>query len=846
MKNKLKKIYIMHHTHWDREWYETCDVFTFRLKNVFRDITNMIDDHKISKFFFDGQTAILDDLRKVVSEEEFLNISSYIHKNKIEIGPWYVLADEFLVNGESIIKNLEIGSAIAKSYGSEANIGYLPDTFGHVSQMPQILNKFGIKHALIWRGCKSSYFKNTWIGADNSSVNTFVLPLFGGYFQTFLKHKNWREELQTYVDESLEFDDSGEVLILNGADHTLTDMNVMSKIAQYCKDNEIEFEEVVMSEYISRVNQSAFINVIKGEMRNQDKIFLLPGVLSTRAYLKQWNQYLEDCLLYRMEFIHSYFDSKYNETAFLEKMWKELLLNQAHDSICGCCIDETHRDMEVRYSKMNSALMEYEATILEENYAFSFDDEQVNSFLYVTQSVPLCTSRLVQCTIDIPKNQDKGGIELIYNGIPLPFDVRNRDEMEVLYSSYVKEPSYRDIIRYKVLFSLDFNGIETKKIEIHPKHKDIEILSCQEDSIENEFYVISSAKYGFCVYDKNKKTLYEDQQIFRSSLDAGDSYNYSPPQYDTSSQATITSSSVTKTKNFSILHLKYEMMVMSGLASDRTRGSGNYENITLQTEVMLYKNDHIVHVKTDFCNTASQHRLQMGFYTSTCVEHFSDTAFDFVRRPFEKNVVKSVHKNEEHRCTQYPVLSTVVVNDLQIITQGIQEYEIDCLKQNTYCFLTLVRSIADISRRDLQYRGAGAGPGIAVEDAKCLRKFSYEYDIVYGKENHDLNEKHKLRANALTKQSYENKEEKNLFVLKSKDIVYSSMQSKEGICTLRFFNPYECEKTLNLKMYVTIESVSIHDLNGNCIKPLTITNNEIHYTMQSKEVCSIAIKWRKS
>ena len=35
----------------------------------------------------------------------------------------------------------------------------------------------------------------------------------------------------------------------------------------------------------------------------------------------------------------------------LEKGWKTLLLNHAHDSICGCSIDEVHVDMEVRFKK---------------------------------------------------------------------------------------------------------------------------------------------------------------------------------------------------------------------------------------------------------------------------------------------------------------------------------------------------------------------------------------------------------------------------------------------------------------------------------------------------------------
>ena len=49
----------------------------------------------------------------------------------------------FLHSGESLIRNLMLGRALASELGPPLPIVYLPDTFGHISQFPQIVKGFG-------------------------------------------------------------------------------------------------------------------------------------------------------------------------------------------------------------------------------------------------------------------------------------------------------------------------------------------------------------------------------------------------------------------------------------------------------------------------------------------------------------------------------------------------------------------------------------------------------------------------------------------------------------------------------------------------------------------------------
>ena len=71
---------------------------------------------------------------------------------RLLIGPWYVLPDEFLTSEEAILRNLLLGQAIARQFGRSMDVGYVPDPFGHIGQLPQILRGFGIESAMFSRG----------------------------------------------------------------------------------------------------------------------------------------------------------------------------------------------------------------------------------------------------------------------------------------------------------------------------------------------------------------------------------------------------------------------------------------------------------------------------------------------------------------------------------------------------------------------------------------------------------------------------------------------------------------------------------------------------------------------
>src|SRR3546814_20664769 len=94
------------------------------------------------------------------------------------MGPWYALPDEFLVSGETLVRNLQLGLRKAARFGGAMDVGYLPDMFGHVAQMPQILRQLGFEHAVVWRGVPSQIDRSRfwWSAPDGPTVRAAYMP----------------------------------------------------------------------------------------------------------------------------------------------------------------------------------------------------------------------------------------------------------------------------------------------------------------------------------------------------------------------------------------------------------------------------------------------------------------------------------------------------------------------------------------------------------------------------------------------------------------------------------------------------------------------------------------------
>jgi alpha-mannosidase len=216
-------IHLVPHTHWDREWYEPFQVFRMRLVELVDQLLDSMEADDRLAFTLDGQLATVDDYLEVRPEGRE-RIVRLIADGRLAIGPWQILMDEFLVSGETIVRNLELGWHAAEALGAAMPVGYLPDMFGHVAQMPQILRRAGIRHAVVWRGVPAAIDRNvfTWRSPDGSAVRAeYLVGGYGNGAYLLAIPDRLGEKVARYVEASRAFYGDRSILAMYGTDHAV-------------------------------------------------------------------------------------------------------------------------------------------------------------------------------------------------------------------------------------------------------------------------------------------------------------------------------------------------------------------------------------------------------------------------------------------------------------------------------------------------------------------------------------------------------------------------------------------------------------------------------------------------
>ncbi len=390
----MKQLHIISHTHWDREWYRTFQQFRLQLVHLIDNLLVILeDDPNYLHYMLDGQTVVLEDYLRV-RMENFAKLQKYIQENRILIGPWYILPDEFLVSPESTVRNLLIGKQICELFGQRMMIGYLPDPFGHIAQMPQILHGFGIDTAALWRGVVPEMpTAFTWQAPDGSQV--LLAHLYFGYGNISHWPLSTPEASLQSLEEAVKRlepqSNTAQYLMMQGTDHLEPHPETSKNIAYY---NEMNIDGNValhstLPAYFAALSQEIEDKQIAlpihiGELRDPQKAHLLPGVLSTRMWIKQRNWKAQNDLERWAEPFSAWAEilergehafapvNRYQNTkriadpgTIIREAWKTLLKNHTHDSICGCSIDDTHKDMIPRFDKIDQINHEIQSQSLE-------------------------------------------------------------------------------------------------------------------------------------------------------------------------------------------------------------------------------------------------------------------------------------------------------------------------------------------------------------------------------------------------------------------------------------------------------------------------------------------------
>ena len=323
-----------------------------RLVELIDQLLERMDGDDRLRFTLDGQAATVDDYLEVRPEAEPL-IRRLIAEGRLAIGPWQILLDEFLVSGETIIRNLEAGWARAEALGSAMPVGYLPDMFGHIAQMPQNLQRAGIRHAVVWRGVPNAIDADSfgWFAPDGSRVDaTYLVGGYGNGAYLFDVPDRLAAKLEEFCRINAAFYGERSVLAMYGTDHAVPSPRLADLIdGVNAGDGDVRVQMETLAEYVVQAGSAGDLEW-SGELRSGARANMLVNVISARVDLKAAAARAERLLERYAEPLAAIHGGPW-PGRLLQLAWQRMIDNSAHDSICGCSHDLVTAQVIGRYAE---------------------------------------------------------------------------------------------------------------------------------------------------------------------------------------------------------------------------------------------------------------------------------------------------------------------------------------------------------------------------------------------------------------------------------------------------------------------------------------------------------------
>ncbi|ASA23333.1 alpha-mannosidase [Paenibacillus donghaensis] len=788
MTNK-KTAHIISHTHWDREWYMPYEYHHLLLIELMDKLLDTLDqDPEYRYFHLDGQTIIREDYLQVRPEQRE-RLDHYIREGRIHFGPWYVLQDEFLTSGEANLRNLLIGQMDAKPFGIISKTGYFPDSFGNMGQAPQILQQAGITNAIFGRGVKPTGFNNTvsemdtyespysemiWRSPDGSEV---LGVLFANWYCNGMEVPADPEAAKAYWDKNLadaeKFASTSHLLFMNGCDHQpiQTDLSQAIQTASGLYPD-VEFVHSNFDQYLKALedNLPANLVTIEGELRSQhtDGWGTLVNTASSRVYLKQMNQ-AGQTLLEKVAEPLAAFAELAGLQAYphhlLTYAWKTLMQNHPHDSICGCSVDEVHREMVTRFAKSSQMA---EAIAAQSVAALAEAIDVVGVEAWGPESVPFTVfntsgwSRSGTVTVELitakkyfPEGPTPQSLARELGQAPLGA-LQVMDEEGKVYSAKLEDlgvhfgyelPKDRFRQPYmarkvRVTFpATDVAALGYRTYALVANAPDaaeagLDTVQVQGNTMENAKLSVTVADNGtVTVTDKVSGAVYVGLNAYENTGDIGNEYVYRQPEGSDALTTeglqaeislieqspsrvvieTVLQWEVPASADETFLEEKREMVPFT---ERRAKRSAQMVPLVLTTRYTLEAGSGMLQVRTSFNNHAKDQRLRALFPTGLAADHhYADSIFEVARRSNKPAAEWVNPSNAQHQ--QVFVSVADGVNGLAIANKGLNEYEVLLDGKNTIA-VTLLRSSSEL----------GDWGVFETPEAQCLGAQTVEYAII--------------------------------------------------------------------------------------------------------------------
>jgi len=740
--------HLIPHTHWDREWYLPESVFLARLVPTLDDLVARLQSETDVAFLLDGQTVLLEDYFRVRPERQE-EVSELVRAGRLQTGPWYVLADELIPSGESLIRNLLVGQADAERLGCRMDVLYSPDAFGHPAVWPTLAAEFGIRFGVIWRGLGGEEGQERdlyrWRGTDGREVLLYHLPPDGYEVGAGLPAdpdhlaEAWQRVRSMLVPRA----STQHVAVFVGADHHAAHpaLNRLRDLLQQLEPGSQFHVSRLHDFFAGAADEAGSIPVISGELRwSYGYTWTLQGVHATRAPLKRRHAGSELALSRVAEPLAALAMATRGGDwrALLHHAWRVLLRSQFHDSIAGTTSDAVARRVELRLDDARRLASEIARTSVNQLAGNDPDSaraepERTSPRLLLWNPVPRRRKSVVITDVswfrrDVlvgPPGDRRpragSGSRLFHltgtsGEIPVqPLGGGTGQERLDAARHYPDQDVVdwtRVAFRAPEVGGMGLAGLEVGEISSPPRG-----TAWQKGRmLGNEFLELTIGRNGSLhLRDRRNHQHFRELFALESSGDAGDTYTYCPPRRDRvrRSRGPARVRPLAAGPLVAAAEIRWRMAAGRGMHGERSGTVG------VRLIVALYAGCPAVRCTLELDNRASNHRLRVRIPTGL--------AGGSVTAGAQFGIEERARVDRQHReyRREIPVATAPAqrfvaratgARGLAIFAPGFFEYELDSKGD---FLVTLLRAVGHLSRADLPTRPGHAGWPVATPMAQC-------------------------------------------------------------------------------------------------------------------------------
>ncbi|MEP7335578.1 MAG: glycoside hydrolase family 38 C-terminal domain-containing protein [Actinomycetota bacterium] len=755
------------HTHWDREWYLPFQSFRLKLVRLIDKVLELMEADERFVFTLDGQLQTVDDYLEIRPENE-QRLRALVEEGRLAIGPWQVLMDEFLVSGETIWRNLEQGLARAREFGGEMRVGYLPDMFGHIAQMPQILRAHGLDNAVVWRGVPAVVDRHRfdWTGIDGSSVEAEYLPAgYGNAAYLLMAPDKLGDAVEALIESMRPFFGDDPVLAMYGTDHQAPFLQLVDVVERANAENDsVRIELATLGRAL--VPGTGARPQWTGEMRSGARANVLMNVTSARIDIKAAAARAERWLERYAEPLSALHGDGW-PAEFLGLAWRRVIENSAHDSICGCSADEVSAQVLVRFAEAEALGRDLAAEALEPARAATPRGAAV-----IANPSPYVRDDVVVLELPVPTDWDDVSLETADGsrfaaqelsrsvaqlhrvellGRDIPELVKRRLHGRELFGQWlngfvvepgprlvfeldtVQDPPSIDLVELRTAVLVAAKAKEDERWEIvfrtRPRRRLASRVSAPAlgwtgvraveggtpgDAVALDGGVLENGLLRVEVGNDGTLRIGDLDGVGRivRGFDVGDSYNYAPPADDVL---------VDRPDSVRVEWLK-RGPVRASLVVRRMYAWPPDHVVDIQTHVELRAGEPFVRIRVAFDNPADDQRVRVHVPLRQHASHsYAEGQYAVVERGL---VAEGGHG--EMPLPTFPASSFVSAGGVALLLEHVSEYEV---LEGRELALTVLRSTGWISRNTNPYREEPAGPELAIPDAQMRGRHSFSFAV---------------------------------------------------------------------------------------------------------------------